>query len=189
MAEKTEQFILLNITIDGRDPNAADVEGCGLPTLVYLAREKRPSITIASKPFMCMAEKVRSCISSLIYLACGLDLLLQGMGDLFGLAFSWMRASLLKLDLAFLRPLISFVGRSGFAVENESGAVDFRLGRCVANRTALLQFADPFEHGEVFVLDDGGEVDLDLGNYKRFLDVTLTRDNNITTGKIYQSAG
>ncbi|KAL4325286.1 hypothetical protein GQ457_11G011970 [Hibiscus cannabinus] len=45
----------------------------------------------------------------------------------------------------------------------------------------------PFEHGEVFVLDDGGEVDLDLGNYERFLGITLTRDNNITTGKIYQS--
>ncbi|XVF46101.1 hypothetical protein PTKIN_Ptkin02bG0261100 [Pterospermum kingtungense] len=44
----------------------------------------------------------------------------------------------------------------------------------------------PSEHGEVFVLDDGGEVDLDLGNYERFLDVKLTRDNNITTGKIYQ---
>lgn len=41
--------------------------------------------------------------------------------------------------------------------------------------------------GEVYVLDDGGEVDLDLGNYERFLDVTLTRDNNITTGKIYQT--
>lgn len=39
----------------------------------------------------------------------------------------------------------------------------------------------------MFVLDDGGEVDLDLGNYERFLDVTLHRDNNITTGKIYQS--
>lgn len=38
----------------------------------------------------------------------------------------------------------------------------------------------------MFVLDDGGEVDLDLGNYERFLDVTLHRDNNITTGKIYQ---
>ncbi|XP_048468872.1 CTP synthase 1-like [Rhincodon typus] len=45
----------------------------------------------------------------------------------------------------------------------------------------------PYEHGEVFVLDDGGEVDLDLGNYERFLDIRLTRDNNITTGKIYQS--
>ena len=45
----------------------------------------------------------------------------------------------------------------------------------------------PAEHGEVFVLDDGGETDLDLGNYERYLNVTLTRDNNITTGKMYQS--
>nr|XP_026692949.1 CTP synthase 1 [Ciona intestinalis] len=44
----------------------------------------------------------------------------------------------------------------------------------------------PYEHGEVFVLDDGGEVDLDLGNYERFLNVKLHKDNNITTGKIYQ---
>eukprot|EP01121_Diplochlamys_sp_Union-15-3_P013730 TRINITY_DN42_c0_g1_i3.p1 TRINITY_DN42_c0_g1~~TRINITY_DN42_c0_g1_i3.p1 ORF type:complete len:157 (-),score=15.56 TRINITY_DN42_c0_g1_i3:130-540(-) len=45
----------------------------------------------------------------------------------------------------------------------------------------------PFEHGEVFVLDDGGEADLDLGNYERFVDLTLNRDNNITTGKIYKN--
>ncbi|KAI5846480.1 CTP synthase [Morchella snyderi] len=44
----------------------------------------------------------------------------------------------------------------------------------------------PTEHGEVFVLNDGGEVDLDLGNYERYLNITLTRENNITTGKIYQ---
>lgn len=37
------------------------------------------------------------------------------------------------------------------------------------------------------MLDDGGEVDLDLGNYERFLDIRLTKDNNLTTGKIYQS--
>ena len=43
----------------------------------------------------------------------------------------------------------------------------------------------PFEHGEVFVLDDGGEVDLDLGNYERFLDINLQSENNLTTGKIY----
>ncbi|KAI9675439.1 MAG: CTP synthase ura7 [Caeruleum heppii] len=42
------------------------------------------------------------------------------------------------------------------------------------------------KHGEVFVLDDGGEVDLDLGNYERYLNITLKRDNNITTGKMYQ---
>ncbi|CAN6832866.1 unnamed protein product [Brassica oleracea] len=44
----------------------------------------------------------------------------------------------------------------------------------------------PYEHGEVFVLEDGSEVDLDLGNYERFLGCTLTRDNNITLGKIQQ---
>ena len=43
----------------------------------------------------------------------------------------------------------------------------------------------PLEHGECFVLEDGGETDLDLGNYERYLGVTLTRDHNITTGKIY----
>jgi len=44
----------------------------------------------------------------------------------------------------------------------------------------------PFEHGEVFVLGDGGEADLDLGNYERFLHITLTKDHNITTGKVYR---
>ncbi len=45
---------------------------------------------------------------------------------------------------------------------------------------------NPYQHGEVFVLSDGGEVDLDLGNYERFLDTDLKSDNNITTGKIYK---
>lgn len=45
----------------------------------------------------------------------------------------------------------------------------------------------PLEHGEVFVLDDGGETDLDLGNYERFLSVCLTSKSNLSTGKIYQS--
>lgn len=44
----------------------------------------------------------------------------------------------------------------------------------------------PYEHGEVFVLDDGGESDLDLGNYERFCGISLTKDHNITTGKVYQ---
>lgn len=43
----------------------------------------------------------------------------------------------------------------------------------------------PYEHGEVFVTEDGGETDLDIGNYERFVDVNLTSDNNITTGKVY----
>ncbi|KAK4541357.1 CTP synthase [Oleoguttula mirabilis] len=44
---------------------------------------------------------------------------------------------------------------------------------------------NPREHGEVYVLDDGGEADLDLGNYERYLNITLTRENNITLGKIF----
>jgi CTP synthase len=46
---------------------------------------------------------------------------------------------------------------------------------------------NPFEHGEVFVTDDGGETDLDLGHYERFIDEALSRDSNSTTGSIYQS--
>ncbi len=46
---------------------------------------------------------------------------------------------------------------------------------------------NPFQHGEVFVLDDGAETDLDLGHYERFTHAHLTRLNNVTTGKIYHS--
>jgi CTP synthase len=45
----------------------------------------------------------------------------------------------------------------------------------------------PFQHGEVFVTDDGAETDLDLGHYERFIDRSLSQQNNITTGRIYQS--
>ncbi|WP_227353367.1 CTP synthase [Haladaptatus salinisoli] len=46
---------------------------------------------------------------------------------------------------------------------------------------------NPYQHGEVYVLKDGGEVDLDLGNYERFLGVDMTSDHNVTTGKAYQN--
>jgi CTP synthase len=46
---------------------------------------------------------------------------------------------------------------------------------------------NPFQHGEVFVTEDGGETDLDLGHYERFVDENLNRDSNATTGSIYQS--
>src|SRR6266508_1597113 len=45
----------------------------------------------------------------------------------------------------------------------------------------------PFQHGEVFVTDDGAETDLDLGHYERFADVTLGRENNVTAGQIYEA--
>ena len=45
---------------------------------------------------------------------------------------------------------------------------------------------NPYQHGEVYVTDDGAETDLDLGNYSRFTDSPLSRDNSITTGQVYQ---
>lgn len=46
---------------------------------------------------------------------------------------------------------------------------------------------NPWEHGEVFILKDGGEVDLDLGNYERYLDKEFDRHHNITSGKVYNN--
>lgn len=45
---------------------------------------------------------------------------------------------------------------------------------------------NPIAHGEVFVTDDGGETDMDIGNYERFLDINLTRNHNLTTGSVYE---
>ncbi|MBN3524435.1 CTP synthase [Paenibacillus apiarius] len=45
----------------------------------------------------------------------------------------------------------------------------------------------PYQHGEVFVTDDGAETDLDLGHYERFIDINLSKNSNVTTGKIYSS--
>jgi CTP synthase len=74
------------------------------------------------------------------------------------------------------------------------------LGRLLVERglTVTMQKFDPyinvdpgtmspFQHGEVFVTDDGAETDLDLGHYERFIDRSLSQANNITTGRIYQS--
>ena len=46
---------------------------------------------------------------------------------------------------------------------------------------------NPYQHGEVYVLDDGAETDLDLGHYERFTNVKLTRINNLTSGQVYQT--
>ncbi|MEY2427659.1 MAG: synthase, partial [Verrucomicrobiota bacterium] len=45
----------------------------------------------------------------------------------------------------------------------------------------------PYQHGEVYVLDDGAETDLDLGHYERFTGVSATKGDNITTGRVYQT--
>ena len=74
------------------------------------------------------------------------------------------------------------------------------LGRLLKNRgvkVSLQKFdpylnvdpgtMSPYQHGEVFVTDDGAETDLDLGHYERFIDENLTLNSNVTTGKIYSS--
>ncbi len=78
------------------------------------------------------------------------------------------------------------------------GTVAASIGRILAVRGLRVNFVkidpyvnvdagtlNPFSHGEVFVTDDGGETDLDLGWYERFLDITTSRESNITTGQIY----
>ena len=74
------------------------------------------------------------------------------------------------------------------------------LGRLLVERglrVSMLKFdpyinvdpgtMSPFQHGEVFVTDDGAETDLDLGHYERFIDRSLSQQNNVTTGRIYQT--
>ena len=72
-----------------------------------------------------------------------------------------------------------------------------RLLKCRGLRVTMIKLdpyinvdpgtMNPFEHGEVFVTDDGGETDLDLGHYERFIDKSLHRDSNATTGLIYSA--
>ncbi len=86
----------------------------------------------------------------------------------------------------------------GVASALGKGIASASLGRLLKNRgwrVTLLKFdpyvnvdagtMNPFQHGEVFVTDDGAETDMDLGHYERFIDENLSRDNNTTTGKIY----
>lgn len=74
------------------------------------------------------------------------------------------------------------------------------LGRLLKNRglSVTIQKFDPYinvdpgtmspyQHGEVYVTEDGAETDLDLGHYERFIDINLTQDNNVTSGRIYYS--
>ena len=62
--------------------------------------------------------------------------------------------------------------------------LSLQLGLSHADLNCDAGLMSPTEHGEVYVLDDGGEADLDLGNYERYLDVTLSRENNLTTGYV-----
>ena len=62
------------------------------------------------------------------------------------------------------------------------------MSRCRSSTptsTSIRARCRPYQHGEVFVTDDGAETDLDLGHYERFIDVNLTQASNVTTGQIY----
>src|SRR3984893_14351436 len=87
----------------------------------------------------------------------------------------------------------------GVASSVGKGITVASLGRLLKNRgvsVALMKLdpyinvdpgtMSPFQHGEVVVTDDGAETDLDLGHYERFTHARLTRDNNLTTGRIYE---
>ncbi len=83
---------------------------------------------------------------------------------------------------------------SGLGKGITSASIGLVLKACGLNVTAIkidpylnrdAGTMNPYQHGEVFVLDDGSEVDMDLGNYERFLDISLTRAHNITTGTVY----
>jgi CTP synthase len=97
------------------------------------------------------------------------------------------------------RPKFIFV-TGGVSSSLGKGITSASLGRLLKSRglRVTLQKLDPyinvdpgtmnpFEHGEVFVLDDGAETDLDLGHYERFTDESLHRGSNVTTGSVYQT--
>src|SRR5215472_16826775 len=67
----------------------------------------------------------------------------------------------------------------------ESRGLKVTLQKCDPYLNVDPGTMNPFQHGEVYVTDDGAETDLDLGHYERFLGVNMTRDNNATTGQVY----
>ncbi len=80
------------------------------------------------------------------------------------------------------------------------GITTASLGRMIKNRGASISIMkldpylnvdpgtmSPYQHGEVFVTDDGAETDLDLGHYERFIDENLSKASNVTTGQVYSS--
>ena len=85
---------------------------------------------------------------------------------------------------------------SGLGKGITASSIGLLLKKCGYNITAIkidpylnvdAGTMSPFEHGECYVLEDGSECDLDLGNYERFLEIKLSNNNSITTGKIYNN--
>ncbi|CAD6254887.1 unnamed protein product [Miscanthus lutarioriparius] len=83
--------------------------------------------------------------------------------------------------------LVTGGGGSGIGKTVAASSIGVILKACNPYLNTDAGIISPAERGEVFVLNDGSEVHMDLGDYERFLDVELTGDNDITAGKIYQS--
>src|SRR5512134_3777516 len=100
-----------------------------------------------------------------------------------------------------INPVMKYIFVTGGVVSSlGKGLTAAALGTLLENRglKVVLQKFDPYlnvdpgtmspyQHGEVYVLDDGAETDLDLGHYERFTNVKLTRLNNLTSGQVYQT--
>jgi CTP synthase len=100
-----------------------------------------------------------------------------------------------------VNPVTKYIFVTGGVVSSlGKGITAASLGRLLKNRglKVTIQKFDPYinvdpgtmspyQHGEVFVTDDGAETDLDLGHYERFIDINLSKNSNVTTGKIYSS--
>ena len=69
----------------------------------------------------------------------------------------------------------------------ESKGLKITIQKCDPYINVDAGTMNPFQHGEVYVTDDGAETDLDLGHYERFTNAPMTKENNITTGQIYHS--
>nr|WP_275444837.1 CTP synthase [Paenibacillus sp. ACRRX] len=105
------------------------------------------------------------------------------------------------LDHRRVSPVTKYIFVTGGVVSSlGKGITAASLGRLLKNRglKVTIQKFDPYinvdpgtmspyQHGEVFVTDDGAETDLDLGHYERFIDINLSKNSNVTTGKVYSS--
>jgi CTP synthase len=106
-----------------------------------------------------------------------------------------------RMKMQGVNPVTKYIFVTGGVVSSlGKGITAASLGRLLKNRglKVTIQKFDPYinvdpgtmspyQHGEVFVTDDGAETDLDLGHYERFIDINLSKNSNVTTGKIYSS--
>ena len=105
------------------------------------------------------------------------------------------------LEPIILEPSTKYIFVTGGVVSSiGKGITTASLGRLLRNRGFAVTMTkldpyinvdagtmNPYQHGEVFVTDDGAETDLDLGHYERFVDISLTRDSTVTTGGVYST--